>query len=210
MIDERQIIKGCKQYNKTAQKALFTKYSSLMLAVCQRYAQNCDEAKDIMQEGFIKVFSKMKQYSGKGSLEGWIRRIMVNSAINQYRKNKPHYFHHRVDEKITADAGLYNPTSTDLEIDAPEIDRTDVDSEKINFGLIDDADFSKEQILEVIDQLPMEYKLVFNMYCIENYKHREIAKLLKLGVITVRSRLHRARNMIQQRLYQKAIEKLCK
>lgn len=210
MIDEKQIIKGCRQHNKTAQKALFTKYSSTMLAVCQRYAQNRDEAKDMMQEGFLKIFGKIRQYSGKGSLEGWMRRIMINNAINQYRKNKKHYFHHLVDEKITKAEAPDDQTSADLARKSFEIDRTDVNTKKINFGLIDDADFSKEEILEVIDQLPMEYKLVFNMYCIENYKHREIAKLLKLAEKTVRSRLHRARNMIQQRLYQNAIKKLCK
>ena len=97
-ISEKELIEGCVEGNRYAQKVLYEKYRSLMFAICMRYAKNKDEAEDVMIEGFMKIFTKIKEFRKEGSFEGWLKRIMVNSAINNYRSNLKHYYNSQIDD----------------------------------------------------------------------------------------------------------------
>lgn len=181
-----------------------------MHGVCSRYVTETSETKDIVQESFLKVFSKIKQYSAKGSLEGWIKRIVINTAITHYRKNIKHYRH--FDINYIHETNIENTISYPVEnkkIDI-EIDKKDIDKENINVEMIYNADFSKQELIEVLNVLPSSFKIVFNLYAIEHYKHKEIAKMLNIGINTSRTRLMRARNIIQKNLYKMSIEKMCR
>ena len=210
MLNEKKLILGCRKNNRTAQKMVYEKYAPHMKAVCLRYVRDTAEVKDIVQEGFIKVFMKIKQYKGKGSFEGWIRRIIVNTAISHIRKQKKHYDHYDIDEiRETNINGSYRENDS-LNTEGTEIDKQDIDEEKINFSLIETADFSREELLEVLKILPEGFRIVFNLFTMDGYKHEEIAKMLKIEVKTSRSRLSRARKMLQQELYKQSIAKLGK
>ncbi len=177
-----------------------------MIGICIRYMKNESEAKDILQEGFIKVFSKIKQFKGKGSLEGWIKRIMINTAINYYHKNKKQKQYRDLDE-------INEIQILDFDNQQPEIIENSVYPSEINeysddLELIVKADFSKEELLESLDTIPESFKLVFNLYFIEHFQHKEIAKMLKIDVNTSRTRLLRARKLLQKHLYQRSLKKL--
>jgi len=143
-----------------------------MYNICLRYAKNSDEAEDILQEGFIKVFDKINQFAGTGSFEGWIRRIMVNSALEVIRKRKIDFS--VVDTKYIQDPHeyTYNTIST----------------------------LNVKELLAVIQQLPDGYRTVFNLYVIEGYQHSEIAEILGVSEGTSKSQLARARNLLQSKL----------
>jgi len=172
MLDDEQIIRGCCKKNKKAQKMLYDKYASVMLGICIRYAQNRAEAEDILQEGFVKVFLNIKQYMGKGSFEGWMRQIMVNTALTNYRNNLKHYYHNDV-----------------TEIAESKIDDVSYDGE-----------FTQEELLQIINELPEGYRMVFNLYAVEGYKHKEIAEMLDIDESTSKSQFSRGKKLIQQKL----------
>jgi RNA polymerase sigma-70 factor (ECF subfamily) len=199
-----QIIKECKQYNKFAQKLLYDKYAPTMTGICFRYISDPDTVKDIIQDGFIKVFSKIKQYSGNGSFEGWMKRIFVNTAISHIRKQKNYKKHlsiEDIEETILVDesAGHNNENV---------IDKKNLDKNEIDFQLVESADFSENELLQVLDKVPTKYRIVFNLSCIEGFKHEEIAEMLDIDISTSRTRLMRARNLIQKELYEMSIQKL--
>lgn len=203
MLSEEQIIKGCRKFNKIAQQELYKRYAPVMHALCIRYAVNRDEAKDIVQKGFLKIFSRIKQYSGKGSFEGWMKRIIINTAITHFNKNKKHYYHHSIDNYTETHTAL-----SEIEEKEKEVDKHEIDKHNVNFALIEKADFSESEILDALDKLPFEFKAVFSLYCIEKYKHNEIATILKIDKNTSRSRLSRARAILQKELYKMSIKKL--
>ena len=145
-----------------------------MLGICYRYSASYDEAHDIMQEGFIKVFQKIKTFRGDGSFEGWIKRIMVNTAINHYKKNTNHIANDTVLEQLPDD-----DSNEDLET------RTVV---KI------------EDLMNIIQQLPDGYKMVFNMYAIEGMSHKEISDILNISINTSKSQLFKARKWLLNKL----------
>lgn len=148
-----------------------------MLGVCLRYSSSKDEAEDIMLTGFLNIFNKIETYDNKGSFEGWIRRIMVNTAIDNYRKNKKHYSH------------------TDIET---------LDTEEIPSMVTDFFDnLSTQDILAMVQQLPTGYRMVFNLFAIEGYNHGEIAEMLGISANTSKTQLHKARMMLQKRLKEK-------
>jgi len=188
MLSESEIVEGCRHYNKSAQKALYDKYASSLRILCMRYAKNLTEAEDILQEAFIKIFSKVKQYSGKGSFEGWLKRIVVNTAISYFRKsNKKGY--------------LYNIElikESDIETEE-ENSESDINSSDIK-SVILNADFSSEDILKIINNLPENYRIVFNLYVFEEYGHKEIGEMLNMSANTSKSQLSRARKLIQKQL----------
>lgn len=158
---------------------IYKKYSSKMFGVCLRYARNVDDAKDILHDGFIKVFKCLKDYKGIGSFEGWIRRIMVHTAINAYRSYSSRWF-------ILDD---------DCEIDeADEI-------------TIEDS-ISYQELVKHINALPDGYRMVFNMYVIEGYKHQEIAEILGISESTSKTQLLKARKILTKRLGVKSYEKV--
>lgn len=171
MEDTSNLIESCLKNDRAAQKQLYTLYSKKMYGVCLRYAGNIEEAQDILQEGFIKVFSHLDSYKGSGSFEGWIRRIMVNTALEKLR------------EKVI----LF--TLTDLENSLSEIQ-----DERIS------APCSEEDMLKLIQELPPRYRMVFNLFAIEGYTHKEIAEMMGINEGTSKSNLARARMILQNKL----------
>jgi RNA polymerase sigma-70 factor (ECF subfamily) len=185
MLTEELIVKGCQKQNAEAQMALYKKYAGKMNAVCFRYVNSTHDAKDICQEGFIKVFSSINKYKGEGSFEGWIRRIMVNTAIDYLKDRKKQMFVSMESNELSEDK---------------EDGKVLADMEQSDDFSIFNADLSNEQLLEMINTLPEVYKIVFNLHCIENYSHKEIGEMLFIQTETSRSRLKRARNLLKSRL----------
>ncbi len=175
----QEIIEGCVKNKRKYQKKLFDLYYGKMLGVCLRYAKNPDEAKDMVQNGFIKVFKKLEVYNFTGSLEGWIRRIMVNTAIDQIRKNKKDPFH--LNEEIQI---------KNLEEDAP-FEAQEAENE---------VKIKAEKALKAISELPAGYRTVFNLFVIEGYSHKEIADFLNISEGTSKSNLAKAKQKLRQKL----------
>ncbi|MBR3980497.1 MAG: RNA polymerase sigma factor [Bacteroidales bacterium] len=181
MCTDEEIIDGCLRNDRKMQKALYDKYASKMFAVCLRYSRSRDEASDVLQEGFMKVFTKIEQFSREHSFEGWIRRVMTNTAITYYYKNK------QINEQK----------------DINEVNELEI--ENVDFR---ESEFSNEELMGVIQELPDAYRIVFNMFAIEGYKHKEIAELLQIEVSTVKTQYHRARHMIQEKLQKLGKERI--
>lgn len=168
--DIKNIVKECLAGKRQAQEKLYGLYSAKMFGICLRYCKNYDEAKDTLQEGFLKVFSKLEQFNFSGSLEGWVRRIIVNTAIERLRiQNK----------------------SVPLE-NAPELY---VEIEEEDFPVISTAD-----MLQMIQALPTQYKMVFNLYVFEKMQHKEIAEMLGISEGGSKSNLSRARAILQEKV----------
>jgi RNA polymerase sigma-70 factor (ECF subfamily) len=160
-----------------------------MKGVCLRYSSNAEEAKDILQESFIKVFSKIHSFSNKGSLEGWIRRIVINTAINHFNRNKK-FNHDNID-----DLNTYSNIMDGEEYDHLEVISNDEDS------LLSNLNFSETELIGAINSLPESFRLVFNLFYIENHSHKDISELLSIEENTSRSRLFRAKKILQKHLY---------
>ena len=176
MVGEIQIIEECKEGKHKSFALLYKKYAPLMLGVCYRYSKTKDEAEDVLQEGFIKVFQKIKSFEGKGSFEGWMRRIMVNTAINNYKANNKHYYHDDIDKD-----------NNNLKTDDPLL---------FEF----DDNVSKLQVVKLIQELPAGYQMVFNLYVIEGLTHQEIANELEVSINTSKSQLSKARKWLRNRI----------
>jgi len=196
MIKDEQLISDCIKHNKTAQRELYNKYSPVMRAICMRYSGDMAEAKDIMQDGFIKVFLNIGTYVGKGSFEGWIKRIMINTAIKHFhkkKKNKEVYLNDNADNyQEISDEDSYN----------------DENYEGSNYNVVRIADFSESELMQSLNILKDNYRLVFNLYVMEDFSHKEISEMLNIDEKTSRSRLFRARNMVQEHLFELSKEKL--
>jgi len=174
---EEALLKGCLNNEASAQRELYNKYSSKMLAVCYRFAHNREDAEDMLQEGFIKVFTQIHSYEGRGSFEGWIRRIVVHTCINILKRNKK--FNESVDL-------IHATTAIVREETVPAI-------------------IQAKQIVECIRLLPIGYRTVLNLYAVEGYSHREIALMLDIEESTSRSQYTRARAMLEDILIRKRI-----
>lgn len=198
MVRFDQILKECRQYNKFAQKLLYEMYAPKMKGICLRYVGDPETAKDMVQEGFIKVFSNIRQFDGKGSFEGWIKRIFINTSISHLRKLNKNTKPVNVDD---VDESHF------LETDIHQSDKH-VDLNKENIELVKSADLSEEDLLNALKVIPEHFRTVFNLYCIENIKHEEIAEILDIDTATSRTRLLRARGLIQKELYAICREKL--
>ena len=173
--DLQEIISQCKKGDRRAQNWIFQRYFGKMSSVCRRYIPDVDEAQDIVQTGFIKVFGNISNYSGDGSFEGWIRRIMSNTAIDHIRKKKNIF--------VSVDATDYDWLA-----------EQDNEEKKWNTTLINET----ERVMEEIQNLSPAYRLVFNMYVIEDYSHNEIAEILGISVGTSKSNLSKAkRNLLK-------------
>jgi RNA polymerase sigma-70 factor, ECF subfamily len=170
MTDE-QLVKKCLEKDTLAQKQLFDMHSKRMMGVCLRYSKDMDEAQDVMQMGFIKVFEKLTLYNHKGSLEGWIRKIMVNTALDNIRKNK------KFNDNVEMD-------KVDYQI--PNMDVSGFDSLKA------------QDLLKIIQEMPNGFRTVFNLYAIEGYTHKEIAEELNISTNTSKSQYSRARAYLQK------------
>ena len=174
---EGAILKGCLQNDPAAQRELYNRYSPKMLSVCYRFAHNREDAEDMLQEGFIKIFSQMHTFGNRGAFEGWIRRIIVHTCINILKKNKK--FNESVDI-IHATGAMVREESVPSIVQA-------------------------KQIVECIRMLPIGYRTVLNLYAIEGYSHREIGMMLDIEESTSRSQYTRAKAMLEEILVRKKI-----
>ncbi|MDD2412069.1 MAG: sigma-70 family RNA polymerase sigma factor [Bacteroidales bacterium] len=172
MTDE-ELVKGCVEGKSKFQQALYNKFAPVMKGVCIRYSDTIEEAEDILQDGFIKVFLNLKNFRLDGSLEGWVRRIMVNTALNYYRAKQKSSYHANIDEIVEI-------------VEDVRIDNYD----KLNTKVL----------LQMIEELPPGYRMVFNMFEIEGYSHKEIADELNVSVNTSKSQLLKARRSLQQKI----------
>ena len=172
---EDELIRGCLQEDAPCQKEVFNRYASRMLGVCNRYARNSADAEDILQDAFIKVFDKIYQFKFEGSFEGWIRKIVVNTALKKYSLRR------------------YEKEVSGFEI----TDRNESGMEPSAY-----AHLTQKELMELINNLPDGYRLIFNLYVIEGYQHDEIASMLRIQPGTSRSQLVKARNMLQKQLLQ--------
>lgn len=169
--DETQLISLAIANNRQAQHQLYTKYASKMLSVCRQYIKDMHHAEDVMLSAFIKVFTNLKKFENRGNFEGWIKRIMINECIDFLRNKKNTFSHIELEDWKTTEEEEY-----------------------------DGEVFSTEIIQELIDNLPTGYKMVFNLYVIEGFKHQEIAKMLQIAEGTSKSQLAHARKMLQEGL----------
>ena len=169
---ESELVEGCKEGNPLYQRALYQQFNRLMFGVCLRYADNHDDAKDILQDGFIKVFKHIGTFQGKGSFEGWVRRIMVHTSIEHYRRNSRYFM-----------------------VDIKEAGEMEFDSNAL-------SSLSRDEILVIVSELPAGYRTVFNLYVIEGYSHQEIGKMLKISDGTSKSQLSRAKKILKEKLIQ--------
>ncbi|MNU67799.1 ECF RNA polymerase sigma factor SigE [compost metagenome] len=175
-----EIIEGCKSSDRRAQEQLFKKFYGKMLVVCQRYIRDKDSAQEVLQEGFIKVFEHIKGYDKKGSFEGWMRRIIVNCAIDSIRKSKKDFMLPGNDSDFK-----YIPEEDELGED------WEITSLKAGVAL------------EAINKLSPAYKAVFNLYVMEEFTHKEIAEILEISEGTSKSNLAKAKMNLQNYLKQK-------
>jgi len=175
-LSEQELVQGCLGGNRRCQEDLYARFARRMYAVCLRYARHELEAQDLMQEGFIRVFEKLPSFRMEGSLEGWVRRIMVHTSINHYRKKA--FQQERFGMEHLPEAPV-DPLALD------------------NLG--------EMELMAIIAELPDGYRHVFNLYAIEGYDHSEIATMLGCGESTSRSQLSKARNYLQKRIERKDI-----
>lgn len=169
MTDE-QIVQGCIQKNAIAQKHLYEKFARKMMGVCLRYADNHEEAEDVLQNGFVSVFQNIESFKGTGSLEGWVRKIMVNTALTNIRKNK------KLKQNIELESVEFMLPSTN----------------HIH------ENFAAKDLLKIIQTLPTGFKTVFNLYAIEGYSHKEIGDMLGISEGTSKSQYSRAKAYLQK------------
>ena len=166
---EDELIKGCLRRDPSAQKLLYDTYSSKMYGLCYRYVKDSMEAEDVLVTAFMKVFDKIQQFKSEGSFEGWIRRIVVNEALTYLRRHRSMY----------------------LETELEQADR------EPDYNALSDH-LEAEDLLKMIQELPTGYRIVFNLYAIDGYSHKEIAEQLGISENTSKSQLSRARTYLQR------------
>ena len=173
MSEIKKIIKGCLAGDRRDQELLYRRHAGKLFAVCLQYSGNNEEARDILQEGFIKIFENLVHYRHEGSFEGWMRRITVNTALEKFRKKH----------------NLYRVDDIDL------IPEQDAEPENHDY-----AGLEAKDLLGIIRELPPKYRMVFNLYAIEGYSHKEISKMVNISEGTSKSNLSRARVILQRRV----------
>ncbi len=169
---EQELVEGCLGGRQKYQEELFRRYSGRMFGVCLRYARHRMEAEDVLQDAFVKVFEHLPQFGFKGSLEGWIRRIVVNTAIKTFDRKS--FTHEQIGIEPGWDTSSPNPAGDQL--------------------------LSEQDLLAMISQLPDGYRIVFNLFAIEGYSHQEISEMLGIQESTSRSQLVKARKQLQEQL----------
>ncbi|MEY3442494.1 MAG: hypothetical protein RLZZ519_775 [Bacteroidota bacterium] len=170
--EEERMVRGCVKGQPQHQEALYNLYYRKMFGVCLRYAPDRETAEDILQDGFVKVFKNIGSYEGKGSLEGWIRRVVVNTALEFLRKKSSMYPVVDIQQAANTDGGWDIVSS-----------------------------MSEQEILRMVQALPVGYRTVFNLYAIEGYSHKEIAERLNITEGTSKSQLARARQTLQENIH---------
>jgi len=168
-----EIIEQCQKNDRKAQELLYRRYSNVLFSICLRYSGNYENAQDVFQEGFILIFKKITQYSFSGSFEGWIKRVMVNLNLEKHRQKEIWL--------------------TEIEDNMPLIDEEDNDSN-------DFQNVNYQDLIKYVQNLPTQYRQVFNLYVFEEYTHNEIAESLKISPGTSKSNLSRAREILRKEL----------
>mgnify|MGYP003324580207 CR=1 FL=1 len=171
-LNEQEIIALCKQGNRLAQKKIYDSLSPKMFSICMRYMGNRGDAEDVLQDGFLALFSKLDSYSGDGSFEGWARKVFVNTALMTLRKNDVL----KQSEEIDNVAGITAGNTSAIQ------------------------NMSYKELLKIISELPSGYRTVFNMYAIEGFSHKEISEALGISEATSRSQYLRARAILQSKI----------
>ncbi len=185
-VEDIQLAKACINGNDRAQTQLFQRFSKQMMAVCLRYGSDYDEAQDMFQDGFIKVFQKLDMYNGKGPLGAWIRRTMVNNALDHLRRNK------RQKDNVSLFEVEFKMESEDV-TDPFEDEETKI---------------SRDRILELVRQMPTGYRTVFNLYVVEEYSHKEIAEQLGITESTSKTQYRKAKAYMRKLINQEYKEAL--
>ena len=175
-MDDHQLVKDCLKGKAAAQRELYDRFASSMLAVCYRYTKSVADAEDVLQEGFVKAFKNLQQYKGEGELGGWLRRIMVTTAINFLKKNSRYQ-----SELVFGDERLHAVSSYQPEVN-----------------------LEAKELANLIRQLPAGYQTIFNLHAVEGYSHVEIGKILGIQEGTSRSQYARARALLIQWLEQRS------
>ncbi len=165
------LISECKKNNPKAQEQLYRLFAKKFFGVCLKYAANYADAQDNLQDGFIIIFKKIEQYSGKGSFEGWAKRILINNALQKYKGVR-----------------FMEVLSDDIQ---------DIDVE------IDDENISLDYLMQIIQDLPDQYRIVFSLYVLDGYSHKEISEMLSISTGTTKSNLHRARLILKEKIENK-------
>jgi RNA polymerase sigma-70 factor (ECF subfamily) len=163
----KELVRLCKQQDRKAQEELYRKYSEQLFVLCLKYSGNYEQAKDLLQDSFVKIFQKIDQFSGRGSFEGWMTRLVINTAIKKSKKN-----------------GLHLSITGEISEEAEEE--------------LDDQNLSLDFLIKIIQELPEAYRLVFNLYVMEEHSHKEIAKMLGISEGTSKSNLARARYKLRE------------
>ncbi len=174
-LTEEELISGCKRKDRKAQKALYDAHSYQLMGLCRRYCNSREDAEDVLQEGFMNIFESLHQYKGHGQLKAWMRRVIINTALQRIRKRKK--------EPIFSSLDVVNPQLklADHQESWPET-------------------YKYETILEAIQNLPLGYRLVFNLYVVDGLSHREIAQKLDISEGTSKSQLYKAKAYLKQSL----------
>jgi RNA polymerase sigma factor, sigma-70 family len=176
-MNELQLIAGCKEQKREAQKMLYETYARKMYSICLRYSSDADAAQDLLQDGFMKIFAHIGSFQDKGSFEGWLKRIFINLALENLRKRKS-----------------IIQTSDDVQALPDVVDDSTEDEQMYKI--------SETELLNMVQDLPRGYSTVFNLYAIEDYSHKEIAEMLGISEGTSRSQYVRARQILQERVKQ--------
>lgn len=174
-----EIVEGCKQGNRSCQSLLYHQTSGKMFGLCQRYMKDKQIAEDMLQEGYLKLFAHLSKFKGEGSFDGWMRRIFVNTCLEELRKTKLNLL---LEEEISENLSYSNDS----------------------FGEY----YAVQDLLEMVFSLPDGYRTIFNLYAIEGYSHQEISELLGISEGTSKSQLSRARNVLKVKLEKQNIEAL--
>lgn len=171
-MNEQQLIESCRKGNRRAQKELYETYSRKMMGVCLRYVSDRETARDLLQDGFVKVFTSLDSYSGLGSFEGWMRKVFVNNALEYLRKSD--VLREATDLDNTAE--LVQPSSSII------------------------SDMSAAELMQLVQGLPAGFRTVFNLFAIEGYSHKEISEMLEITESTSRSQFTRAKQLLQRKI----------
>ena len=173
MFNLEQVIEGCIINKRKAQIELYAHYAPVLMAICLRYVADKSEAEDILQDSFFKILKNIKEYKGKGHFENWMKKIVVNTAITNFHREKKHYYHEEIETVKDVDLQIKITPHHELEV---------------------------KELYELLKTMPEGYRIIFNLYAIEGFKHKEIAEKLNIDESTSKTQYLRAKNWIVKRM----------
>lgn len=167
-VNDIELVHYCLSNNRKYQELLYKRYASKMYSICLSYAKNKDDAKDILQNGFVKIFTSLNNYKNSGSLEGWIKKIIINTAIDSYRKEI---------------------------VDLRNVGIEYADTKEIEASILEEI--NTKELMSLVHKLPEGARIIFNLYAIEGYNHAEISEMLNISIGTSKSQFSRAKTLLQ-------------